>query len=252
MIIPFNEIIRNMYNSPEDSISIENSASSPNSVIMETIDVSDDMNTLLNSTKETIPNYTNLDTQPTKSETFTMDASFLYEDVQSQCMYPIVPPPTPSTPYQSQFPQHGGIGQYFNYHGLPYNYGSGYNFMPQSNHSFLYPNHVQQSTPNSIMNMSESSAFTPIRPKIFSPRLLSFETPGESHRPCQITPLLPHKAGPGRKKKTNGNIQQHPMSPSISVVSSSSPAQTVQLKEIQEIFSNTQIPIVSICFFIRK
>uniref|UniRef100_T1H303 Uncharacterized protein n=1 Tax=Megaselia scalaris TaxID=36166 RepID=T1H303_MEGSC len=149
MIIPFNEIIRNMYNSPEDSISIENSASSPNSVIMETIDVSDDMNTLLNSTKETIPNYTNLDTQPTKSETFTMDASFLYEDVQSQCI----------------------------------------------------------------------------------------------HRPCQITPLLPHKAGPGRKKKTNGNIQQHPMSPSISVVSSSSPAQTVQLKEIQEIFSNTQIPI---------
>ncbi|KAL5282640.1 hypothetical protein ACFFRR_005621 [Megaselia abdita] len=226
MIIPLNEFIKDMYNC-EDGVSIENSAIS-SSVVVDAIDLNGEINSVLTDSKGDL-SYTNLD-QP-KTETFTMDASFLYENNANTCLYP-VPPTTPVSPFQSQY-QNTSNTQFFSYPNLPYNYG--YNFIQQPN--YVYSHHLQNNTSHNPLLISEASAFAPVKPKHFSPRLLNFENQNDNI--CQTVP--PQKmANSVRNKKPFENI---PSTSEKNIVSSPSTTQGVQLKEIQEIFANTPIPI---------
>lgn len=229
-----------MYNSSEESSVIVNTTNSSNSVIVDSIDLSGDISPILSDSKETF-NYHNLD-QP-KME-FTMDASFLYEDNANPCMYPVAPPPTPVTPFQRQYQPSASL-PFFNYPNMSsYNYG--YSYMQQQQPNYMYSHQVPSSagSHNSLLNLAENSAFTPMKPKFFTPRLLNFENQNEINRSYQTAATLSQKNGHGRKKKPSAFVP--PVLPSICV---SPPAsQSVQLKEIQEIFTNTQIPIVSILF----
>lgn len=177
------------------------------------------------------------------SKLLTMDASFLYENNTNQCMYPSALPPTPASPFQRQY-QNTSSMHFFNYPGVPY---YGYNFMQQPN--YIYPHHVQNNAEsnNSLLSISEGSAFTPIKPKYFSPKLLSFETANDTNE-CKNIIEMPQKViGSGKKKPQFGII------PSVAeTVISPSTSQSIQLKEIQEILSNRQIPIVSISLFFKK
>lgn len=209
----------------------ENCYSNTASIVSSVVDRNDEIIASTSELKEEIT-YHNLD--ETKGESLTMDASFLYENDVNQCMYTVAPQPASS--FLRQYPSTPSM-HYLNYTNMPYNYG--YNFMQQPN--YIYSHHAQNNMENhnSVLSISEGSAFTPLRPKYFSPRLVNMN---ENDAPTDIKGNGSLKVvGSGKKRTQFGSV------PTVSETISSTTTQSVQLKEIQEMLSNNQIPIVSIC-----
>lgn len=243
MFIPLNQFLKDMYN-------LEDSASSPNRTTSSTsaevtIDLEKTGEITSSAMSDSKEDVTNCDLDPPKTESFTMDASFLYEGTANQpMMYPVAPPSTQISPFERQYHHNPSSMQFLNYPSNPYSYG--YNFLQQPN--YMYPHHVQSQigAHNSLLAISEASAFTPIKPKYFTPRMLSVENQSDANQYKTLQTLHQKPVVPGRKKKPFGNT---PPTPETTISVSPSTSQTVQLKEIQEIFANTQIPIVSLFVF---
>lgn len=237
LIIPLDEILRDMHSYDN----VQNTSSSSNTFV-DAVRGEITSTSILSDLKEGVT-YHDLDQPKAKAEPITMDASFICEENLNRCIFPAAPEePAPISPFHHQYDNASSI-HFFNYHGVPFNYN--YNFPQQPNYIYPYPHTVQSNVEweshNSLLSISEGSAFTPIKPKYFSPRLLSFENQNDSNQ-CNNLSKSPREVLSGRKK-THFGIISHDETNSLLPTTS----QTAQFKDIQEILAaNSQIPIVSI------
>lgn len=233
MVVPLAEIIRDMYETEANGFT-DTAASSSSIDDREREEIS--KASILRDLKEDHQNLVQSKDEP-DSKLLTMDASFLYENNTNPCIYPSAALPLP---FQRQY-QNTSTMHFFNYPPVPY---YGYNFMQQPN--YIYPHHVQNNTEShNSLCISEGSAFTPLKPKYFSPKLVC-ETPIDTNQCKNIIKMPPTVIAPEKKKPQYGIIPV-----AETAVSPPSNSQSIQLKGIQEILSSTQIPIVSMHYCLK-